>query len=67
MLKNKFIAAALGALVLAGAMTASIGQAEAHGWRHGWGHRWHGGGWGWGGGCRFIINGWGDSVRICRW
>jgi hypothetical protein len=65
MFKTKFVAAALGALVLAGAMTASVGQAEAHGWRHGWG--WHGG-WGYyGGGCRYIVNDWGDTVRICRW
>lgn len=67
MLKNKFVAAALGALVLAGALTASAGQAEA-GKFHRW-HRWHGwhGGWGWHGGCRFVINSWGDTVRICRW
>jgi hypothetical protein len=69
MFKTKFVAAALGALVLAGAMTASVGQAEAHGWRHGWG--WHGG-WGYDGGCRWFpkYNYFGDyvgSVRICRW
>lgn len=64
MFKTKFIAAALGALVLAGAMTASASQAEAHGWgwRGGWG--WHGG-WGYGG-CTYVGNGW-NGVRICRW
>jgi Spy/CpxP family protein refolding chaperone len=65
MFKTKFIAAAFGALALAGVMTASAGPAEAHGWgwRHGWG--WHGG-WGFGGGCTYVGNGW-NGVRICRW
>lgn len=72
MLKTKFFATALGALVIAGAVTASVGQAEAGGWRHGWHrHGWHGG-WGFYGGCRWFpkYNHFGDyvgSVRICRW
>lgn len=74
MFKNRFIAAALGALVLAGALTASAGQAEAgrfHGHRWHRGHAWHGG-WGFHGGCRWVgkFNRFGDyvgSVRICRW